>query len=75
MDNKLIETMNEMLKVQGNDGNWNYSDYMHGMYNGMEYMVALVENREPIFRESPEVYLINSPRDYVLVASENPIPQ
>ena len=49
--------MQEMLEVQGSDGNWNYDSYMHGMYNGMEYMLSMVESREPVFREAPKKWL------------------
>jgi hypothetical protein len=46
----VVATMREMLAVQGYEGNWNYDDYMCGMYNGMEYMLAMVERRYPAFR-------------------------
>ena len=51
------EIMRQMLEVQGQHGNWNYDSYMHGLYNGMEYMVALAEKREPKFRDAPETWL------------------
>ena len=53
----VTETMRQMLEVQGQHGNWNYDSYMHGLYNGMEYMVALAEKREPKFRDAPETWL------------------
>jgi len=53
----MTETMRQMLEVQGQHGNWNYDSYMHGLYNGMEYMVALAEKREPKFRDAPEIWL------------------
>jgi hypothetical protein len=49
---KRLADANEMLAIQGSDGNWNVDDYMHGMYNGMEYVLALMEDREPTFREA-----------------------
>ena len=58
-----IPKMREMLEVQGSDGNWNYDSYMHGMYNGMEYIIAMVESREPVFREAPKKWL--SKREWV----------
>lgn len=51
---ELVAKMKEMLEVQGGDGNWNYDSYMHGMYNGMEYMLSMVESREPVFRAAPK---------------------
>ena len=57
MTKKQMEIMRQMLEVQGQHGNWNYDSYMHGLYNGMEYMVALAEKREPNFRDAPETWL------------------
>ncbi len=37
-----IETLNEVKKVQGVSGNWDYDPYMHGMYNGMELCIAIL---------------------------------
>ena len=54
---ELVAKMKEMLEVQGGGGNWNYDSYMHGMYNGMEYMLSMVESREPVFREAPKKWL------------------
>jgi hypothetical protein len=54
---EAVAKMQEMLEVQGSDGNWNYDPYMHGMYNGMEYMLSMVESREPVFREAPKKWL------------------
>ncbi|SES02868.1 hypothetical protein [Salipaludibacillus aurantiacus] len=51
------KVMKEMLDIQGSDGNWNYNEYMHGMYNGMEYMLAMTEGREPVFRSAPETWI------------------
>ena len=57
LTDESIKIMREMLEVQGQPGNWNYDSYMHGLYNGMEYMVALAEKREPQFRDAPETWL------------------
>jgi hypothetical protein len=56
-----VAKMREMLEVQGRDGNWNYDAYMQGMYNGMEFMVALAEGRDPVFRGAPEKWLYTAP--------------
>ncbi len=52
-----LAKLKEMLEVQGRDGTWNYDPYFHGMYNGMEVMLAVLEGREPAFREAPEKWL------------------
>lgn len=54
-----VKELKDMVEVQGRDGNWNYSAYMRGMFNGMEFMLALVENREPKFRDEPKRYISN----------------
>jgi len=55
-DKKLAEAK-EMTNVQGDNGNWNYDPYMHGMFNGMEYVLAIFDEREPKFREAPKEWL------------------
>jgi hypothetical protein len=52
-----LEQMREVVKIQGQNGNWNYDEYMHGMYNGMEYMLSLAEERAPVYREAPKQWL------------------
>lgn len=49
----LIAKMRDLIKVQGSQGNWDYDPYMQGMYNGMELYLAMVEDREPVFRDAP----------------------
>lgn len=53
---EVLQQINEMLRIQGNKGNWDYDPYMHGMYNGMELIVSIVEGREPVFRNAPEAW-------------------
>lgn len=55
-----IETLREMIKVQGRDGTWNYDPYFMGMYNGMEYALSIFENREPVYKSAPVVWLRDS---------------
>jgi hypothetical protein len=57
-----LAQMKEMLEVQGRDGTWNYDPYSQGMFNGMEFMVALAEGRDPVFREAPERWLHTPPQ-------------
>lgn len=33
--NRRIEASNDLLKIQRQNGNWNYDGYMHGLLNGM----------------------------------------
>ena len=49
-----IRIMNDLLKIQGQEGNYNYDSYMLGMYNGMELMLSIAEGREPKFKLRPK---------------------
>lgn len=56
---KSMGIANEMLELQGRDGNYNYDEYMLGLYNGMEYIVSLLEVREPKFINGKEVKFLS----------------
>jgi hypothetical protein len=45
-----IETLRHYVQIQGENGNWNYDDYMVGMFNGLELALATMEGREPQYR-------------------------
>lgn len=51
-----IETINSLRDIQGSEGNWNYSEYMLGMFNGLELASATMEGRRPDFKEPPSTY-------------------
>ncbi len=57
---KEINDLKTLLTVQGKDGNWNYDEYMLGLYNGLEMAVSIWEHREPIFRNFREQKKINT---------------
>ena len=48
-----------MLDIQGQKGNYDYDEYMLGLYNGMEYIIALFETREPNFINGKEVKFLS----------------
>lgn len=54
-----LKNANEMLNLQGQDGNYNYDSYMLGLYNGMEYIIALFETREPIYKDGKNIEFLN----------------
>ena len=54
-----LKCANEMLEIQGRDGNYNYDSYMLGMYNGMEYIISLFEHREPNYRNGKEIEFLS----------------
>ena len=49
----------EMLNLQGHDGNYNYDNYMLGLYNGMEYVIALFEKRNPIYKDGKDIKFLS----------------
>jgi len=49
-DEVVLEHLKDVVRIQGADGNWNYDNYMQGMYNGMELMLSIVEGREPNYK-------------------------
>jgi hypothetical protein len=63
-----INTLREMVNIQGWDGNWNYDPYMHGLYNGLEFALSIMEKRNPVFKEAPEVWLSDIPMTHVLTS-------
>ena len=56
---KSMGIANEMLELQGRDGNYNYDSYMLGLYNGMEYIISLLEVREPKFIDGKEIKFLS----------------
>ena len=45
----------DLRDIQGQNGNWNVSGYMRGLYNGLEMALAILEGeREPQFRDNPD---------------------
>lgn len=49
-----VLTLANLRDIQGQDGNWNFDAYMHGFYNGLELALAVIEDREPKYRDSPK---------------------
>lgn len=66
----LIDSVRQMRDVQGIDGTWNCDPYMHGLYNGLEFAVSLLEQREPQFRDAPEKWLSDLPKPRIFSATE-----
>lgn len=58
--------------VQAMGGNWNFSPYMRGMFNGLELALSILEGgREPQYRDAPaDGYLSDRPQP----ASHSPVP-
>lgn len=54
---RALRDLKRIKDIQGADGNWNYSPYMMGMFNGIELAMAIMQDREPVYKEQPESYL------------------
>lgn len=50
-----LKCSKEMLEIQGQKGNYDYDEYMLGLYNGMEYIISLFETREPNYISGKDV--------------------
>ena len=55
-----LKCSKEMLGIQGQKGNYDYDEYMLGLYNGMEYIIALFETREPNYINGKDVEFTNN---------------
>jgi len=49
-----LDKLHEIIGIHGDSGNWDYDEYMHGMYNGLELARAIIENNDPDYREVPD---------------------
>ena len=56
LSKEQLLNLRNCVAIQGQDGNWNHDPYMHGMFNGMELMLAIIERREPAYRDKPQKY-------------------
>ena len=65
---KLTRVLDRKAKLEAaiedmaQDGNWNYDPFMLGIYNGLVYARAILENKVPQYRDRPEGgFKINDP--------------
>ena len=55
-----LKCSKEMLERQGQKGNYDYDEYMLGLYNGTEYVIAIFETREPNYISGNNVEFTNN---------------
>jgi hypothetical protein len=48
---KQLEKIQNVIKIQGNNGNWNSDQYMCGYYNGMELIRSIIYKDKAKFKE------------------------
>ena len=56
---EILKKANDLRYIQSQVGNYNYDAYMHGLYNGMEMIIALFEEREPNFIDGKDIDFIH----------------
>lgn len=54
-----LKKLKEVCAIQCSDGNWNYSQYMRGLANGLILALAIMEDKKPEYLEDIKEYLIN----------------
>lgn len=59
LHNKILKDANDVLNIQAQKGNYNYDSYMLGLYNGMEMIVSLFEQREPKFKCGKDIKFLH----------------
>lgn len=71
LSKEQLQSMRNFVAIQGKDGSWNHDPYTHGMFNGMELMLSIIERRDPVYKDEPDRYLsdINTPKKGVLSLS------
>lgn len=50
----VLDPLRDLVRVQGEHGNWNCNHYMLGVFNGLECALATLERREPQYRRKPD---------------------
>jgi hypothetical protein len=58
---KTIDSLDEIVKIQCADGNWNYDPYMMGLANGLIMAQAIIKGTEPTFLSAPKKWLKDYP--------------
>lgn len=52
-----IKSIQDQIKIQCQNGNWNYDPYMHGMANGLICAYATIMGIEPHYLNAPKIWL------------------
>jgi hypothetical protein len=66
-ENKVLQ---DLIKIQGTDGTWNYDPYMHGLLNGLICADAVVDSKEPEYKEAPPEWLVDKETDDAVAVAE-----
>ena len=52
-----LESSQDIINIQCNEGNWNYDPYMHGMANGMLLTQSIFTDEVFQYLDAPDVWL------------------
>jgi hypothetical protein len=61
---KRVQQLRDAWEIQDSDGNWNSSSYMCGMRNGLEFAMAIMEDREPVYKQKPASGYLDETHSY-----------
>lgn len=53
---KRLGELDSIVGIQCSDGNWNTSEYMLGMANGLLLAQATMKDEEPAYKKRPDKY-------------------
>ena len=65
-----ISILKDILKVQSADGNWDFDEYGYGIYVGLEMSLAVIENRDPKFKNRPICWLKDKKKKIDMILKE-----
>ena len=54
--NKLLNDLDDVVKIACSDGNWNHDPYLHGMANGLICAQAVLCGTDPVYLDAPMVW-------------------
>lgn len=52
-----LKKLEDLIKIQETDGNWNYSPYMLGLLNGMYLARSVFTDEDPQYKDHPETWI------------------
>lgn len=58
------QTISDMIDIQCSDGNWNYSEYMLGLANGLIAAASCIDGTDPVYLDAPDVWMEDIPIEF-----------
>lgn len=59
----IKKDLEDIIKIQCANGNWNYNSYMHGMANGLILAQSIILKSNPEFLYAPKCWISECPED------------